>query len=313
MGIQHLLLLLIYLDPLNVLSAATGKKTKNAPKRTAKAKEVNNTVASTEMPQKITQLQSPSVIGDHDMCLGYFDVSGQYDKEFECNNTDHRYCCGSCYLRFCCNEKAKRLSQNKCRNYVTPDWMIKTPSPSPTPTGDTYDPELDQTNTTVYVTCGVIALIIAIGVSVKIAYDKVINPPQEMNVHRALADIMRQQGAVPSQQYEHENIAAIDNSPQENTPVRTSKNHYTPVHAKPNHGHYGKELFRQASQDPHNFISSGFVTLGRGHLKAQHSVDELGISWRDNLDVPLSYKLHTSVLRLHPHTTHSCSIITAAP
>lgn len=184
MGIQHLLLLLIYLDPLNVLSAATGKKSKNAPKRTPKVKEVNSTVAPTEAPRKVTQLQSPVVIGDHDMCLGYFDVSGQYDKEFECNNTDHRYCCGSCYLRFCCNEKAKRLNQKICRNYVTPDWMIKTPSPSPTPTGDTYDPELDQTNTTVYVTCGVIALIIAIGVSAKIAYDKVINPPQEMNVHR---------------------------------------------------------------------------------------------------------------------------------
>lgn len=182
MGIQHLLLLLIYLDPLNVLCAATGKKSKNAPKR--KVKEENSTVAPTEVPRKVTQLQTPVVVGDHDICLGYFDVSGQYDKEFECNNTDHRYCCGSCYLRFCCNEKAKRLNQKICRNYVTPDWMIKTPSPSPTPTGDTYDPELDRTNTTVYVTCGVIALIIAIGVSVKIAYDKVINPPQEMNVHR---------------------------------------------------------------------------------------------------------------------------------
>lgn len=53
---------------------------------------------------------------------------------------------------------------------------------------------------------------------------------------RALADILRQQGTVQAQQYEHENIAAIDSSPQENTPVRTSKNHYTPVHAKPNHG-----------------------------------------------------------------------------
>lgn len=54
--------------------------------------------------------------------------------------------------------------------------------------------------------------------------------------HRALADILRQQGPVPISQYEHENIAAIDTSPKENTPVRTSKNHYTPVHNKNNHG-----------------------------------------------------------------------------
>ena len=32
-------------------------------------------------------------------------------------------------------------------------------------------------------------------------------------------------------------------------------------------GHYGKENLRSGGQDMHNFISSGFVTLGRGHLK----------------------------------------------
>lgn len=54
---------------------------------------------------------------------------------------------------------------------------------------------------------------------------------------RALADILRQQGPVPISQYEHENIAAIDGSLKEETPVRTSKNHYTPVHAiASNHG-----------------------------------------------------------------------------
>lgn len=54
---------------------------------------------------------------------------------------------------------------------------------------------------------------------------------------RALADILRQQGPVPISQYEHENIAALDGSPKDETPVRTLKNHYTPVHAKAaNHG-----------------------------------------------------------------------------
>lgn len=54
---------------------------------------------------------------------------------------------------------------------------------------------------------------------------------------RALADILRQQGPVSGSQFEQENIAAIDGSPKDETPVRTSKNHYTPVHAKTsNHG-----------------------------------------------------------------------------
>ncbi len=182
MGIRHLLLLLIYLDPLCVLSASTAKRSKPPPKRPPKLKELNSTVAPTVVPRRITQVQAP-IIGDHDTCLGYYDVSGQLDKEFSCNNTDHRYCCGSCFLRFCCPVKAKRVDQILCTNYNTPDW-IKTQPPSPAPTGDTYDPALDQTNTTVYITCGVITLIIIMGISVKVAYDKATRPPQEMNVQR---------------------------------------------------------------------------------------------------------------------------------
>lgn len=183
MGTKHLLLLLIYLDPLGVLCAAN-KKSKPPPRR--KVKEVNGSttalpLAAAAVPGKITQVQPPAV--QHDTCQGYYDVSGQYDKEFACNNTDHRFCCGSCFLRFCCADRGKRLEQRSCTNYNTPDW-IKTQPPSPAPTGDTYDPELDQTNTTVYISCGVVALVIAIGISAKVAYDKATKPPQEMNVHR---------------------------------------------------------------------------------------------------------------------------------
>ncbi|CAG13623.1 unnamed protein product, partial [Tetraodon nigroviridis] len=36
--------------------------------------------------------------------------------------------------------------------------------------------------------------------------------------------------------------------------------------------HYGKESVRSSGgADLHNFISSGFVTLGRGHPKGKHS------------------------------------------
>lgn len=186
MGIQHLLLLLIYLDPLNVLCAATAnKKSKNAPRRTSKVKEVNGSTTAVPLaavvPGRITQVQAPSV--QHDTCLGYYDVSGQYDKLFECNNTDYRYCCGTCYLRFCCEYKKDRLDQKACTNYISPVWLVTLP-PSPIPTGETYDPSMDQTNTAVYITCGIIAFIIVLGVSAKVAYDKATEPPQEMNIHR---------------------------------------------------------------------------------------------------------------------------------
>lgn len=189
MGIKHLLLLLVYLDPLNVLCAATANKKNKTPlRRIPKVKEVNGSTTAVPgaaaVPGKITQVQAPPLVAfQHDTCKGYYDVSGQFDNAFACNNTDHRFCCGSCFLRFCCADRGKRLEQNSCNNYITPDW-IKTQPPSPAPTGDTYDPELDQTNTTVYITCGVIALIIAIGISAKVAYDKATKPPQEMNVHR---------------------------------------------------------------------------------------------------------------------------------
>ncbi|KAM8876505.1 protein shisa-6-like isoform 11-T11 [Synchiropus picturatus] len=261
MWIANLLLLLVYLDPLSVLGAAPKK-----PKQPTK-KPARTTPVPTVVPQKTP---APAPVSTHDTCLGYYDVSGQYDKMFECNNTDHRYCCGTCYLRFCCEYKKDRLDQKACKNYQTPVW-VQTATPSPIPTGEPFDSYMDQTNTAVYITCGIIAFIIVLGVSVKVAYDKATEPPQEMNIHRALADILRQQGPIPISQYDCENFAAMNGSPKDNTPVRTSsKNHYTPVHSsKSNHGlHYGKESVRSSGgADLHNFISSGFVTLGRGHPK----------------------------------------------
>lgn len=176
MGTKHLLLLLIYLDSLSALSAATGSK---KPKQGVR-KVSRPTVVPTLAPSKIPQ---PAPTSNHEVCLGYYDVSGQYDKRFECNNTDHRYCCGTCYLRFCCEYKKDRLDQKVCKNYQTPGWVV-TAAPSPIPTGDTYDPSMDQTNTAVYITCGIIAFIIVVGVSAKVAYDKATEPPQEMNIHR---------------------------------------------------------------------------------------------------------------------------------
>ncbi|KAM9639988.1 protein shisa-6 [Morphnus guianensis] len=177
----------------------------------------------------------------HETCWGYYDVSGQWDKEFECNNslTGFRYCCGTCFYRFCCNKRAEKLNQSLCRNYKSPEWAHPTTASGALPAdgsngadGDAnkYDPDKDSTNATVYISCGAIAFVLIAGVFAKVAYDKARRPPREMNIHRALADILRQQGPIPIAHCERETISAIDTSPKENTPVRTSsKNHYTPV------------------------------------------------------------------------------------
>ncbi|XP_053749439.1 protein shisa-6 isoform X4 [Panthera pardus] len=189
--------------------------------------------AGTRRGQPAAAVAAASAAVTYETCWGYYDVSGQYDKEFECNNSEsgYLYCCGTCYYRFCCKKRHEKLDQRQCTNYQSPVW-VQTPSTkvvSPGPENK-YDPEKDRTNFTVYITCGVIAFVIVAGVFAKVSYDKAHRPPREMNIHRALADILRQQGPIPIAHCERETISAINTSPKENTPVRSSsKNHYTPV------------------------------------------------------------------------------------
>ncbi|KAJ1072413.1 hypothetical protein K5549_020886, partial [Capra hircus] len=203
-------------------------------------RELNGTVrapggpeAGSRRGQPAAAVAAASAAVTYETCWGYYDVSGQYDKEFECNNSEsgYLYCCGTCYYRFCCKKRHEKLDQRQCTNYQSPVW-VQTPSTkvvSPGPENK-YDPEKDKTNFTVYITCGVIAFVIVAGVFAKVSYDKAHRPPREMNIHRALADILRQQGPIPIAHCERETISAIDSSPKENTPVRSSsKNHYTPV------------------------------------------------------------------------------------
>ncbi|CAH2292033.1 shisa-6 homolog [Pelobates cultripes] len=269
------LLFVIYLDPLGLrddCEAAAKAKGKNQGQSkkpgNPKGKELNNTAVP---PVVTTKKVKPPIVLAYDRCMGYYDVSGQWDKEFDCNHTVHSYCCGTCSFRYCCDTKSKRLDQVSCKKPIWPE--TASTSVIDVVEVDAYDPLNDKTNTTVYITCGVIAFIFIAGVFGKVAYDKARRPPREMNIHRALADILIQQGPIPIPHCEREVISAIDNSPKENTPVRTSKNHYTPVRTtKTNHGtgHYSKDIYRSGGPDLHNFISSGFVTLGRGHLKGEH-------------------------------------------
>ncbi|XP_036884063.1 protein shisa-6-like [Sturnira hondurensis] len=260
-----LLLLLLSLESLDLLPGARAARGRAA-NRTLSAgaaavggrrpggalarggRELNGTARASGVPEAgsrreqsaaaVAAVAAASAAVTYETCWGYYDVSGQYDKEFACNNSEsgYLYCCGTCYYRFCCKKRHEKLDQRQCNNYQSPVW-VQTPSTkvvSPGPENK-YDPEKDKTNFTVYITCGVIAFVIVAGVFAKVSYDKAHRPPREMNIHRALADILRQQGPIPIAHCERETISAIDTSPKENTPVRSSsKNHYTPVRtAKP--------------------------------------------------------------------------------
>ncbi|XP_044105053.1 protein shisa-6 isoform X3 [Neovison vison] len=253
-----LLLLLLSLESLHLLPGARGARGRAA-NRTLSAgaaavggrrpggalarggRELNGTAARapggseavSRRGQPAAAVAAASAAVTYETCWGYYDVSGQYDKEFECNNSEsgYLYCCGTCYYRFCCKKRHEKLDQRQCTNYQSPVW-VQTPSTkvvSPGPENK-YDPEKDKTNFTVYITCGVIAFVIVAGVFAKVSYDKAHRPPREMNIHRALADILRQQGPIPIAHCERETMSAINTSPKESTPVRSSsKNHYTPV------------------------------------------------------------------------------------
>ncbi|XP_055113998.2 protein shisa-6 isoform X3 [Symphalangus syndactylus] len=279
-----LLLLLLSLESLDLLPSAHGARGRAA-NRTLSAggpavggrraggalarggRELNGTARAPGVPEAGSRRGQPaaavaaaaaaSAAVTYETCWGYYDVSGQYDKEFECNNSEsgYLYCCGTCYYRFCCKKRHEKLDQRQCTNYQSPVW-VQTPSTkvvSPGPENK-YDPEKDKTNFTVYITCGVIAFVIVAGVFAKVSYDKAHRPPREMNIHRALADILRQQGPIPIAHCERETISAIDTSPKENTPVRSSsKNHYTPVRTAkqtPGDHQYNHPILSSATQIP---------------------------------------------------------------
>ncbi|XP_059509785.1 protein shisa-6-like isoform X5 [Stegostoma tigrinum] len=303
---QHLLLFLVYMDPLSLLVWAGRNRNNRTLASSPRRQGGNPAPVNTTVVVPVLQMNKmkPLVLQHSEKCRGHYDVAGQWDPDFECNRTSYNYCCGTCYMRYCCQDKNYRLEQNGCKNYVTPKVEIQvTTDPDLGQLENVYDPSKD--NSTVYITCGVIAFVIIAGVFAKVAYDKATRPPREMNVSRALADILRNQGPIPVPHYERENMTAIDGSPKENSPVRTSKNHFTPVRtSKGNHGLHGKDSssshgYRSGGPDLHNFISSGFVTLGRGHLKGEKEIDEYYMKRRHLPDLAARGTLPLHIMKMN--------------
>lgn len=104
-------------------------------------------------------------------CRGYYDVMGQWDPPFNCNAGIYLFCCGSCFYRFCCQFKGHSLDQNSCSNYDTPVWA-NTGRPAAPVTEVHQEPDRDQTHMIVYIICGVVAIMVLVGIFTKLGLEK---------------------------------------------------------------------------------------------------------------------------------------------
>ncbi|XP_072350982.1 protein shisa-6-like, partial [Scyliorhinus torazame] len=162
-----------------------------------------------------------------DTCRGYYDVMGQYDPQFNCSSGTYLYCCGTCHYRFCCEFRSYQLAQGGCNNYYSPDWA--NPPLTSSSVTERYDPSKDRTNSTVYIICAVLTLSLAVGIGIKVAFRKSAQQPRDVNVSRALVDILRHQ-AVSVTTAERNNQTNVGSTvSQSDTTSHGTKTPYTPV------------------------------------------------------------------------------------
>ncbi|XP_037319982.2 protein shisa-9 [Pungitius pungitius] len=155
-----------------------------------------------------TGLSTPSSGGDADdedalpsggtRCQGYYDVMGQWDPPFNCNAGVFLYCCGTCFYRFCCGFRKQRLDQNICSNYDTPIWA-NTGKPVAAINEGQEDQDRDRTHLIVYIICGVVAIMVLVGIFTKLGLEKSrgggMGAGQSDINSRTLTDLLKQQGA----------------------------------------------------------------------------------------------------------------------
>ncbi|XP_058872364.1 protein shisa-8-like isoform X2 [Acipenser ruthenus] len=137
----------------------------------------------------------PTVMPLGSRCRGYYDVMGQWDPPFNCNLGVYLFCCGTCGYRFCCQYSPNRLDQTACSNYDTPNWA-NTGKP-PTPANEIHEEQdKDKTNMIVYIICGVVAVMVLVGIFTRLGLEKVQGPQTDLNTTRALTDLLKQPGTV---------------------------------------------------------------------------------------------------------------------
>lgn len=126
-------------------------------------------------------------------CWGYYDVMGQWDPPFNCNAGIYLFCCGSCFYRFCCQFKIHSLDQTSCSNYDTPVWA-NTGRPVAPVTEAQEEPDRDRTHMIVYIICGVVAIMVLVGIFTKLGLEKSQGGQTDMTNSRTLTELLKQPG-----------------------------------------------------------------------------------------------------------------------
>ncbi|KAK5892243.1 hypothetical protein CesoFtcFv8_012641 [Champsocephalus esox] len=168
-----------------------------------------------------------------DVCRGYYDVMGQIDTSFNCSKDSFIFCCGTCHYRFCCPDRTRQLDQESCTNYDSPDWAKPQTDPMMLPDELGPDPDFDplkqQSHNTGFVIGGVIVFMVAVAVGIKVVFNKVQQEAnqRDLNMPRALVDMLRHQSS-PVQQDERNNSVALAVGDGTGTLGRPPKNLYAP-------------------------------------------------------------------------------------
>ncbi|XP_029103890.1 protein shisa-7 [Scleropages formosus] len=261
----------------------------------------NVTADALKPPLGAAQVEPPPKrIVDVDVCRGYYDVMGQYDLTFNCTKGTYIYCCGTCHYRFCCEHQSNRLDQDSCKNYISPVWA-KTLPPATAPPGQRPDPDFDpvqqQNSNTMYVIGGVISFTVVVAVGIKVAFHKASRRPRhrDINVPRALVDILRHQSS-PVQQGERNNSVALGSGGTEGTLGRPPKNLYTPVPQ-------GKDNRKRPPRMNNAALAPTGALLSSKHSNTSAPHPSLSHSFHNLAQLPPSYE--TSV---KPELSRYCSL-----
>ncbi|KAI5623225.1 protein shisa-9, partial [Silurus asotus] len=126
-------------------------------------------------------------------CQGYYDVMGQWDPPFNCNAGIFLYCCGTCFYRFCCQFHQQRLDQTSCSNYDTPIWA-NTGKPVATITEVQSEHGRDRTQMIVYIICGVVAIMVLVGIFTKLGLERRRGGQNDITNSRTLQELLKQPG-----------------------------------------------------------------------------------------------------------------------
>ncbi|XP_055732152.1 protein shisa-7-like isoform X2 [Salvelinus fontinalis] len=230
----------------------------------------------------------PRRLVDVDVCRAYYDVMGQLDSTFNCSKGTYIYCCGTCHYRYCCDHQRSRLDQESCNNYNSPGWL-DTPQTNPPLSGNRGDPDSEQlqqqSNSTAYVIGGVISFTLVVAVGIKVAFHKISRRPRnrDINMPRALVDILRSQ-ASPVQQGERNDSSVLTNATVGDGLGRPPKNLYTPVlQSKDNR----KRVPRMNNAQ---LASTGTLLTGKHNNSGMHPQPPFSHSFHNLAQLPPSYE-----------------------